>query len=125
MLERREVEHYVDYVEAVADLITAMPARRREIAVLHFFCGMPAAAIAARLNVKPRTVWTKLCQIRRSLRETLRSNVALPTRTAREDFAARASMKHWGQTLLLEVLASHAPEPSQYIRSACTKPPEW
>jgi RNA polymerase sigma-70 factor, ECF subfamily len=63
-----ENDQYSAYLDAASDIIVALPARKREIAVLHFFCGKSASDIAHQLQIRANTVWTRLYEIRMLLR---------------------------------------------------------
>jgi RNA polymerase sigma-70 factor, ECF subfamily len=99
----------VDYLEAITDLVVRLPGRKREMAILHFFGGMRPAAIAAQLGVKPRTVWTRLYEIRRGIRVQLDLAPIDPVRRPDgEEIARRALIAKWGQQLLASLLTQGA-----------------
>jgi RNA polymerase sigma-70 factor (ECF subfamily) len=96
-------DEYTDYLDAATNVIVALPARKREIAILHFFLGWPAADIAMRLGVKPRSVWTRLYEVRALLRRSLSpERCDFPQLSAEDELARRARMRRWGEALLAE-----------------------
>ena len=92
---------YSDYLEAATNIVVALPSRKREIAILHFFCGKSAADIAHSLAIKPNTVWTRLHEIRALLRRCMAARDCRPCKgSADADARKRAAMKRWGESLL-------------------------
>jgi RNA polymerase sigma-70 factor (ECF subfamily) len=94
-VEDGESDECDDYLSAATDIILALGERKRQIAILHFLLGCRAADIAAQLGLKPRSVWTRLYEVRILLRASLSPGGGkLPKRSARDtDSAAQPELR--------------------------------